>query len=139
MYLKLLLKIFHFNLRFLATGETAKSLHYQFRVGASTVRSIVYDTCEKLWRQLQPTEMPVPTELRYREVAYTFQEIWNFPHVIGAIDGKHIQIVCPANSGSLYFNYKKHFQLCCKRLQMPMPCSCLLTLETMESIVMVEC
>ena len=61
MCLKLLLKIFHFNFRFLATGET--------------VQLIVDDTCEKLWRQLQPTEMPVPTELRYREVANTFQEI----------------------------------------------------------------
>lgn len=52
--------------------------------------------------------MKEPTKDEWRRIAEGFEKFTNFPNCIGAIDGKHIRIMKPIESGSLYYNYK-HF------------------------------
>lgn len=84
-----------------------RSLGFTFRMGKSTVRQIVNETCEAMWNILQPIHMPQPTEEIFKNIANDFWNLWQFPNCVGAIDGKHIRIKCPQGSGSLLYNYKK--------------------------------
>ena len=55
--------------------------------------------------------MPTPDLAAWKKIALDFEYLWKFPHCLGAIDGKHVLLQAPANSGSLYFNYKKTFSI----------------------------
>jgi hypothetical protein len=41
------------TLRFLSTGESFRSLHYQFRVGVSTISNIVFETVSAIYENLK--------------------------------------------------------------------------------------
>lgn len=51
------------------------------------------------------------TPEEWLEVSRQFEENWNFPHCLGAMDGKHIQLQAPFSSGSNFFNYKSTFSI----------------------------
>lgn len=36
---------------------------------------------------------------------------WNYPNCILAIDGKHVRVRSPSNTGSLFYNYKDYFSI----------------------------
>lgn len=95
--------------RFLTTAISCQALGQSYRVGYSTVLTIVHEVCAAIWKNLQPLVMPKPTQELWTKIEEEFRTIWNFPNCIGAIDGKHVNIRAPWNSGSLYFNYKKYF------------------------------
>lgn len=46
------------------------------------------------------------TEKEWKVIESGFSTQWNFPHCCGAIDGKHVQMQRPPNSGSVFYNYK---------------------------------
>lgn len=49
--------------------------------------------------------------LGWLQIAKEYERVWNFPHCLGAIDGKHVLIQCPALSGSEFYNYKGTFSI----------------------------
>lgn len=84
-------------------------MSFDFRVGYTTAHSIVHETCKAIWEVLGPMVLPNPTEEMWKAIEKDFKDIWNFPNCIGAMDGKHVNIRAPYNSGSAYYNYKKFF------------------------------
>ncbi|KAJ8975683.1 hypothetical protein NQ317_001784 [Molorchus minor] len=86
--------------------ESFKSLTFQFYRGASTIGLIVRETTQAIWDSLQPVFMPIPTEEMWKGKAQRYQQLWNLPNCIAAIEGNHIRVKNFAYSGSSNFNYK---------------------------------
>ena len=97
-------------LRFLATGDSYRTIAYSYCVGISTVAIIVDQVTRFIWDDLVQEYMPVPTTDDWRSIAEGFRERWAFPNCLGSIDGKHVVIRAP-NSGSLYYKYKGTYSI----------------------------
>ncbi|XP_028970631.1 uncharacterized protein LOC114829506 [Esox lucius] len=97
-------------LRFLATGDSYRTIAYSYRVGRSTVSNIVSTVSKAIWDGLVHEYMPVPKEEDWRAIAEDFQEKWNF-RCLGSIDGKHVVIQAPPCSGSQFFNYNGTYSI----------------------------
>ncbi|RXN19678.1 hypothetical protein ROHU_025551 [Labeo rohita] len=72
---------------------------------------IVKEVCEANWSCLVGEYMPFPEMEEWKAIVEDFQKLWNFPNCVGAIDGKHVTIQAPANSGSQFHNYKGSFSI----------------------------
>lgn len=51
------------------------------------------------------------TEEEWKKIAKDFYTRWNFPNVIGAVDGKLVHVIRPCITGARYFNYKKTYSI----------------------------
>lgn len=95
------------TVRHLATGDSYHSLMYSFRVPHNTISNLVVCVCEAIIAEYAEDVINTPTdETEWRNIAQEFGNMWQFHHVLGALDGKHVAIKCPPGGGSKYFNYK---------------------------------
>ena len=100
------------TIRYLASGESQQSLSFAFRIGRSTVCKIIGQTCNAIWQSLQEVYVSHPKNTdEWVDLAKEFENEWNFPNCLGALDGKHVMIECPHNAGSTTFNYKNFHSL----------------------------
>ena len=97
------------TLRYLVTGDSHVTISASYRISPPTVWRIVNETCLALWDVLKEDGiLSHPSdEDGWKKVTSDFETKWNFPHCLGAIDGKHIVMQAPARSGTSFFNYKK--------------------------------
>lgn len=95
----------------MATGSSYKTLGFTFHMGTSTIRDIVLETTDAIWKALHPIFMPVPKIKDFEKISRDFYKRWNFPNCLGAIDGSHVAIKKPPNSSARFRNYKKFFSI----------------------------
>lgn len=67
--------------------------------------------CTTIWSKLRETYMKIPSTEEWIMIANNFESAANFPLCLGAIDGKHIRVVKPEESGSMFLNYKHFFSI----------------------------
>lgn len=110
-HLQVNLNVLFFFSRFIATGETYKSLSFAYRISDSYISTIIRKVLRLLREKLLPIAMPSPTTEDFKRIEKLMWEKWNIPNCVSSIDGKHVRIKAPPHSGSLFFNYKDYFSI----------------------------
>ena len=115
------------TLRHLACGDKYPSLSFNFRVAPNTISLVINEVCDVITAEYAAEVIQCPTTTEeWAAIADQFEKRWQFPHCCRTIDGKHVAISCPWNTGSTYRNYKGFFSivhmhgLSRRRLQIPM-------------------
>ena len=93
----------------LATNIELRTISVLFGLGQSTVGRIVYETCEAITTYLLKKFVRIPQGQRLQENIEGFEHRRGFPQAVGAIDGTHIPIICPEESGADYYNRKSFY------------------------------
>lgn len=99
-----------FTLRYLASGDSMWSISYGFRVGCNTVSTIISETCQCIWDELKDKVFLIPTAENWRKEAKDFEVLWNYPNCIGAIDGKHVDVIVNITSFLCIIRWKKYLK-----------------------------
>lgn len=78
--------------RYLASGDSMKSMSHQYSVSQTAVCQIIPETCQAIWDVLYPDVLSMLTRTEWKNIANHMNKKWQFPNCIGAIDGKHVII-----------------------------------------------
>ena len=90
----------------------SNQLEFNWRTVHNTISKFIPEVCDAIVEEYAPEVFRTPTTTDgWLEIAKGFQDKWNFPHVCGAIDGKHVAIRKQKQSGSIYYNYKGFFSI----------------------------
>lgn len=100
------------TLRYLASGDNYHSLMYAFRVPHNTISKLIREVCDAIVDEFAPEVMPCPSSPEeWKPITDQFSKRWNFHNCVGAIDGKHVALTCPAKGGSTFYNYKGYHSI----------------------------
>ena len=97
------------TLCYLVTGDAHITIAASYRISPTSIGRVIKETTGAIWdvllekRFLQPPQSSKDCE----NISRGFENRWNFPHCVGALDGKHVAIQVPAKSGSLFYLQKE--------------------------------
>ena len=101
----------------LARGDYLHTIAELTGLGTSTVCDIVREVSgvlvNRLWHNFVVKNFPNNSE-KLKEVMAAFEEKWQYPSCIGAVDGCHLPIKCPRGgqeSAKEYHNFKNFFSI----------------------------
>ncbi|XP_033113428.1 protein ANTAGONIST OF LIKE HETEROCHROMATIN PROTEIN 1-like [Anneissia japonica] len=66
-------------LRYLSTGDSYPTMYFAYRVGKSTICTIISEVCQAIWKNLKEEHIPIPSRAKWEEIAEEFDQKWNFP------------------------------------------------------------
>ena len=95
----------------LGSGNSFRSTAITFGIGKSSAVKICHSFSEAINRRMNDfISFPVE-ENEVRETISKFEEKVNFPQVVGAIDGTHVEIKAPLVNPADYFNRKQKYSV----------------------------
>ena len=90
----------------LGTNVEYRTIGHLFGVGLSSVCAIGHEVCEAIVTTLGHRYIRIPQGNGIQKIVDGFLSRWQFPQCAGAVDGKHIPILAPAENHTDYFNRK---------------------------------
>ncbi|XP_065651226.1 uncharacterized protein LOC136079418 [Hydra vulgaris] len=90
------------TMRFLVNGDAQTTIAINYRMSPTVVGRIISERCRAIWVSLFKDKYiePPSSEKQWEQIANDFENKWNFPHCLGAIDGKHVVMQAHACSGT---------------------------------------
>lgn len=83
-------------------------LTVKFKMGLTTVKRIISETCEIIWKELRSVYICPPRGKEWIPLADDFKELWNLPNCIGAVDAKLINLTASSASTSKKIKSKQN-------------------------------
>ena len=91
--------------RYFASGSLQRHMSCIYRISKQHFGTILDTVCDAIINTFKE-EIPNWDKARLVAIANDYNQKWNLPNCMGSTDGKHFAINRPANSGSLFYNYK---------------------------------
>lgn len=100
--------------RYLASECTFTDLHFMCKIEILTASKIVRNLSRPIWSVIGSDCITIPKSENLLLVALKSMLI---SHTIGAVNGKHFRVLCPRNSGYMFYSYKGYYSVVLMQLK----------------------